>query len=120
MFGVYIAESVQVENIFEFHSIEVGGNLQRITDKVLYDRVLLYTVDIFSGEPDESAQLGFALKNFGRFSSDFLPIWANFVHCSAEEFVDLGKFRSNRKKFVEIFGAKLNCTDSPISGEKNN
>jgi hypothetical protein len=30
----------------------------------------LYTVDIFSGEPGESAQLRFALKNFGRISSD--------------------------------------------------
>jgi hypothetical protein len=33
----------------------------------------------------------------------FLPIWANFIYCSAEEFADLGKFRPNRKKFVRNF-----------------
>jgi hypothetical protein len=71
----------------------------------------------------ESAQLRFALK----ISGEILPIWANFVHCSAETFADLGEFRPNRKKFAqiernspEIFGAKLNCAGSPISGEKNN
>jgi hypothetical protein len=59
-----------------------------------------YTVDIFSGEPGESAQLRFALKNFVRISSDldeFRPLF------EAEEFADLGKFRSNRKKFARNF-----------------
>jgi hypothetical protein len=49
-----------------------------------------YTVDIFSGEPGESAQLKIALKNFGQISSD----------CSAEEIAYLRKFRPNRKKFT--------------------
>jgi hypothetical protein len=56
--------------------------------------MVLYTVDIFSGEPGESAQLRIALKNFGRISSDL----GDFGHCLAEEFADLGKFRPNRKK----------------------
>jgi hypothetical protein len=47
----------------------------------------------------ESAQLNFASKISGEFS----PIWANFVHCSAEKFADLGKFRPNRKKFARNF-----------------
>jgi hypothetical protein len=59
--------------------------------------ILPYTVDIFSGEPGESAQLRFALKNFGRISSEL------GVHCSAEEFAVLGKFRPNRKKFARNF-----------------
>jgi hypothetical protein len=28
---------------------------------------------------------------------------SNFVHCSAEEFAELGKFRPNRKKFARNF-----------------
>jgi hypothetical protein len=38
-----------------------------------------------------------------KISGDFFPSWANFVHCSAEEFADLGKFRPNRKKFARHF-----------------
>jgi hypothetical protein len=41
-----------------------------------------YTVDIFSGEPGESAQLRFALKNFGRISSDlgeFRPLFSRRI-----------------------------------------
>jgi hypothetical protein len=75
-----------------------------------------YTVDIFSGEPGESAQL----RSPSKISGEFLPIWANFVHCSAEEFADLGKFRPNPRNLPEIFEGDLNCADSPISGEKNN
>jgi hypothetical protein len=47
----------------------------------------------------ESAQLNFASKILG----EFLPIRANFIHCSAEEFADLGKFRPNRKKSARNF-----------------
>jgi hypothetical protein len=47
----------------------------------------------------ESSQLNFASK----ISGEFLPIWANFVHCSGEEFFDLGKFRPNRKKSARNF-----------------
>jgi hypothetical protein len=75
-----------------------------------------YTVNIFSGEPGESAQLRFALKNsgrflrFGRISSIVQPknllIWKFFAQIE--------------RNSPEIFGAKLNCADSPISGEKNN
>jgi hypothetical protein len=36
-------------------------------------------------------------------SGKFLPIWANFVSCSAEKFADLGKFRPNRKKIARNF-----------------
>jgi hypothetical protein len=78
---------------------------------------LTFTVDIFSGEPGESAQLRFALKKFranffrfGRFSSIFQPknllIWGNFAQIE--------------RNSPEIFGVKLNCVDSPISAEKNN
>jgi hypothetical protein len=41
-----------------------------------------YTVDIFSGEPGESAQLRFTLKNFGRISSnlsEFLPLFSRRI-----------------------------------------
>jgi hypothetical protein len=47
----------------------------------------------------EFTQLSFASK----ISGEFLPILANFVHCSAEEFADLGKYRPNRKKFARYF-----------------
>jgi hypothetical protein len=69
--------------------------------------VYFFTVDIFSGEPGESAQLKFALK----ISGEFFPIWANFVHSSAEEFADLGKFRPNRKKIARHFWGETrnNC-----------
>jgi F0F1-type ATP synthase beta subunit len=52
------------------------------------------TVDIFSGEPGESTQLSFTFKNIGRISSGLS------VHCSAEEFDDLGM---HRKKFARNF-----------------
>jgi hypothetical protein len=58
----------------------------------------------------ESAQLRFALKNFGRISSIAQPknllIWGNFAQIERDS--------------PEIFGAELNCAGSPISGEKNN
>jgi hypothetical protein len=58
----------------------------------------------------KSAQLRFALKNFGRISSIAQPenllIWRNFAQIE--------------RNSPEIFGAKLNCAGSPISGEKNN
>jgi hypothetical protein len=38
-----------------------------------------------------------------KISGEFFPIWANFVHFSAEEFADLGKFRPNRKNFARNF-----------------
>jgi hypothetical protein len=64
----------------------------------------MYTVDYFSGEPGESAQLRFALKNFranffrfGRISSIVQPknllIWGNFAQIE--------------RNLPEIFGAKL-------------
>jgi hypothetical protein len=47
---------------------------------------------------------------FGRISSIVKPknllIWKNFAQ--------------NERNSLEIFGTKLNCADSPISGEKNN
>jgi hypothetical protein len=47
---------------------------------------------------------------FGRISSIVQPknllIWGNFAYIE--------------RNSPEIFGAKLNCSDSPISGEKNN
>jgi hypothetical protein len=50
------------------------------------------------------------LFRFGRISSIVLPknllIWGNFAQIE--------------RNSLEIFGAKLNCADSPISGEKNN
>jgi hypothetical protein len=68
---------------------------QRGGDKV--KNIHIYTVDIFSGELGESSQI----------SGEFLPIWANLVHCSAEEFADLGKFRPNRKKFARNFWGEI-------------
>jgi hypothetical protein len=44
--------------------------------------LMIFTVDIFSGEPGESAQLRFALKNFGRISSDlgeFHPLFSRRI-----------------------------------------
>jgi hypothetical protein len=67
-----------------------------------------YTVDIFLGEPGESTQLRFF--RVGRISSIVKPknllIWENFAQIE--------------RNSPEIFGAKLNCADSPILGEKNN
>jgi hypothetical protein len=58
----------------------------------------------------ESAQLRFALKNFGRISSIAQP----------KNLLNWGNFAQIERKSPEIFGAKLNCAGSPISGEKNN
>jgi hypothetical protein len=79
-----------------------------IIKRFLLQKLKTYTVDIFSGEPGESAQLRFL--RFGRISSIVQPknllIWGNFAQ--------------NERNSPEIFGAKLDCADSPISGEKNN
>jgi hypothetical protein len=58
----------------------------------------------------ESAQLRFALKNFGRISSIARP----------KKLLNWGNFAQIEKKSPDIFGAKLYCAGSPISGEKNN
>jgi hypothetical protein len=71
-------------------------------------KIISYTVDIFSGEPGKFTQLRFTLKNFGRISSDL------------GEFRPLFSQRICEKSSPEIFEVKLNCADSPISGEKNN
>jgi hypothetical protein len=39
-------------------------------DTHLTGMIFVYTVDIFTGDPAESAQFKFALKNIGRISSD--------------------------------------------------
>jgi hypothetical protein len=43
---------------------------------------MVHSIDIFSGEPGESAQLRFALKNFGRISSEldeFRPLFSRRI-----------------------------------------
>jgi hypothetical protein len=79
-----------------------------------------YTVDIllfFSPETGESAQLRFALKSFGRNSSD-LGEFRPFLQ--PKNLLFWGNFAQIERNSPEILGAKLNCADSPISGEKNN
>jgi hypothetical protein len=71
-----------------------------------------YTVDIFSGEPGESAQLRFALKIFGQISFDLGEISPN------QQILRLKNGRNSPNS--EEIGAKLNCADLPILGEKNN
>jgi hypothetical protein len=64
----------------------------------------------------ESAQLNFASK----ISGEFLPIRANFAIVQPKNLLIWGNFAQIERNPPEIFGAKLDCADSPISGEKNN
>jgi hypothetical protein len=60
------------------------------------------TADIFSGAVEVRPQ----------------KFRVNFIQCSAEELSDLGNFAQIGRNSPEIFEVKLNCADSPISGEK--
>jgi hypothetical protein len=66
-----------------------------------------YTQEFFLGETCSKWANPRSWGSPSKISGEFLPIWANFVHCSAEEFAELWKFRPNRKKFAHL-------------GEKNN
>jgi hypothetical protein len=78
-------------------------------------KIFINFENIFLGGLRRHLQYQFPHSKFVKF----YVIWANFVHCSAEEFAESGKFRPKiERNSPEIFGAKLNCAGSPISGEK--
>jgi hypothetical protein len=88
-----------------------------MTEEVTYALRIFVNIShtvIFFGrnlfEMGESAQLRFALKNFGRISSIAQP----------KNLLNWGNFAQIERNSPESFGAKLNCAGSPISGEKNN
>jgi hypothetical protein len=77
------------------------------------DRNHCYTVILVRPKTGESAQLSFASK----FVGEFLLIRANFVQCPAKNLLIWGNFAQIGKTRPNIFGAKFNCAESPISNK---
>jgi hypothetical protein len=80
------AMMIQLRNQNFEHFDDIFVSVQHIF-VYLSSTIIFYTVDIFSGEPGEAAQLRFALKNFGQIYSDlgvFRPLFSRRICCLGE------------------------------------